>query len=131
MSDSPNTKSGFAIAHQPEYDALYAFDAENKVEPTLTIARRIAQKFDMGRNLEMVDEILYALNVVQEVSERRGKIVAQISQPPNALVKTMENLVDAAAEVHRLSDRACVEWFALTDAMQAARATIDKAKLST
>lgn len=68
MSDIP-------ITPQPEYDALYAFDAENNVEPPLTIARRIMQKYDMGRNLELLDDIMFALNEVQEVSERRGRVM--------------------------------------------------------
>lgn len=75
VAENSNAKSGIPITHQPEYDALNTFDAENNVEPTLTIARRIAQKYDMGRNLELIEDIHYALQDVQDVSERRGRVL--------------------------------------------------------
>jgi hypothetical protein len=63
------------IVHHPEYDALHKFDVENNVEPARQIARRIAMKYDCGRNHPIVDDIAFAIEDAMDIGERRGKFL--------------------------------------------------------
>lgn len=65
----------FKIAHQPEYDALNAFDAENNVKPFRTIAEHIAANHDFWTTHPIVDEISHALEDAYNLGERRGPLV--------------------------------------------------------
>jgi predicted Zn-dependent protease len=65
----------FKIAHQPEYDALNAFDAANNVEPFRTIAERIATSHDFWATHPIVDQISAAMEDAYNLGERRGPLV--------------------------------------------------------
>ncbi len=65
------------IHPQPEYDALYAFDAENNVEPASVIAERIAAKYGFGETHSMVDDIHYAIEDALELGQRRGQLIPE------------------------------------------------------
>lgn len=63
------------IMHQPEWDALHAFDAENNVEPARTIAERIALKYGAGNKHSLVDDIAHAIEDAMNIGERRGPLI--------------------------------------------------------
>lgn len=63
------------IQHQPECDALNAFDAANNVEPMRTIAERIAWTYGAGPKHSMVDEISHALEDAYELGVKRGPLI--------------------------------------------------------
>ena len=65
----------FKIAPQPEYDALYAFDAENNVEPARTIAERIVKKYGCGLTHPLVDDISHAIEDAMDLGVRRGPLI--------------------------------------------------------
>ena len=62
------------IHPQPEYDALYAFDAENNVQPTV-IAERIAARYGFHDKHPIVDDIHYAIEDALDLGQRRGKLI--------------------------------------------------------
>lgn len=61
------------ISHQPEWDALQQFDADNNVEPPRVIAYRIASKY--GHSATLVDEISHAIEDAYNLGERRGPLI--------------------------------------------------------
>jgi hypothetical protein len=63
---------GEPIARQPEYDALHAFDAENNVEPTQTIARRLVDHYF---GIALVDAISNAIEDARDLGERRVQFI--------------------------------------------------------
>lgn len=63
------------IAHQPEYDAINAFDAENNVLPTRKLAELIAQQHGLGLWHSLIDEISHAIEDARELGERRGRLI--------------------------------------------------------
>lgn len=67
--------TGNKITPRPEYDALNAFDAEHNVEPTRTIAERIAWKYGAGPTHSMVDDIAHALEDAHELGVKRGPLI--------------------------------------------------------
>ena len=69
------------IAYQPEYDALNAFDAENRIEPVRQIACRIAMKYDCGQHHPIVDDISRALEDAYDLGVRRGPLEPKNRQP--------------------------------------------------
>jgi hypothetical protein len=62
------------ITHQPEYDALYAFDAEHNLVPTSIVAERIAAKYGFHDKHPIVDDIHYALEDAWELGQQRGRL---------------------------------------------------------
>ena len=73
--------SGIKIKIQPEWETLYAFDAENNVEPFRTIAERIAWRFDFRPDHMIVDDISVALEDAYNLGERRGPLVPKSPRP--------------------------------------------------
>lgn len=68
------------IAHQPEYDALNAFDAENGVEPCRTIAERIVEKYFEPKAVSLlVDDIAHALEDAHDIGVQRGQLIPRSS----------------------------------------------------
>lgn len=64
------------IKHQPEYDALNAFDAAHGVEPFRTIAERIVDKyFEVNASTLLVDDIAIALEDAHELGVKRGPLI--------------------------------------------------------
>jgi hypothetical protein len=59
----------------PADEALFAFDAENHVEPVRTIAERIAAKHGAGPTHSLVDDISRAIEDAYSLGERRGELV--------------------------------------------------------
>jgi hypothetical protein len=70
------------IQHQPEYDALNAFDAAHNVEPFRTIAERLALKYGAGPAHSMVDDIAHALEDAHELGVKRGPLIPKRSFVP-------------------------------------------------
>ena len=67
------------ITHQPEYDALNAFDAENDVVPFRNIAEQIAWRFDFRPEHMIVDDISHALEDAYNLGVRRGPLIPKKS----------------------------------------------------
>lgn len=63
------------ITPQPEYDALYAFDAENNIEPASVVAERIAAKYGFADTHPIVDDIHYAIEDAMEMGQKRGRLI--------------------------------------------------------
>jgi hypothetical protein len=61
--------------------ALFAFDAEHKVEPARTIAKRIAAKYGAGPTHSLVDEISQAIENAWDIGEKRAAYLARVSGP--------------------------------------------------
>lgn len=70
------------ISHQPEWDALHAFDAANNVEPARTIAERIAKRFYVGAPSPLVDAIAHAIEDAHDLGVRRGPLIPPRSGDP-------------------------------------------------
>jgi hypothetical protein len=54
--------------------ALFAFDAENNVEPPRTIAERIAWRFGAGPTHPLVDAISHAIEDAMDLGARRAAV---------------------------------------------------------
>jgi hypothetical protein len=67
--------TGIKITPQPEYDALYAFDAENNVEPFRTIAERIGLSYGFAEQHPLVDVIAAAIEDAHDLGVRRGPLI--------------------------------------------------------
>lgn len=67
------------ISHQPEWDALHKFDADNNVEPARVIAYRIASKYGHSATGRLVDEISGAIEDAMELGQRRGLLIPPVS----------------------------------------------------
>lgn len=69
------------IAPAPEWDAVNAFDQENNVEPFITIAMRIVERYrvHLGANA-LVDDISHALEDAYNLGERRGPLIPRQEQ---------------------------------------------------
>jgi hypothetical protein len=63
------------ITPQPEYDALYAFDAEHDIEPASVVAERIAARYGFAPTHPIVDDIHYALEDAWELGQMRGQVM--------------------------------------------------------
>jgi hypothetical protein len=68
-----------AIAPTVEQEALYRFDAENKVEPQRVIAERVAAIYGLGKTHPIVDDISHAIEDAREVFERRGRVASMVT----------------------------------------------------
>jgi hypothetical protein len=66
------------IIPQPEYDALYAFDQENNIEPASVIAERVAAKHGYHDKHPIVDDIHYAIEDALELGQKRGRLIPQL-----------------------------------------------------
>lgn len=66
---------GFKITLQPEYEALYAFDAQNNVEPERVIAERIAFKYGIMPAHSIVDDIAHAIEDARDIGARRAPFI--------------------------------------------------------
>jgi hypothetical protein len=84
------------ITPQPEYDALYAFDAENNLEPSSVIAERIAAKHGFHDKHPIVDDIHYAIEDALDLGQRRGKLI-----PPPGTRSDPEMPPDGYSEAQR------------------------------
>ena len=69
------------ITPQPEYDALYEFDAANNFEPSSVIAERIAAKYGFHDKHPIVDDIHYAIEDALDLGQRRGKLIPSKTPP--------------------------------------------------
>ena len=73
---------GIKIARQPEWDALYAFDAENNVLPARTIAEKIAERHGLQLWYSLVDEISHAIEDAMELGIKRGPLIPPLTGWP-------------------------------------------------
>jgi hypothetical protein len=62
------------IISTPADEALWAFDQTNNVDPTRTIAERIAGNHGFGWRHPMVDEISHALEDARDIGRRRAPL---------------------------------------------------------
>lgn len=67
--------SGNKIHVTPADEALFKFDAENKVEPPRVIAQRVARRHGLGYNGSLIDDIAHALEDAMEIGQKRGKFL--------------------------------------------------------
>ena len=63
------------ITLTPADEALFAFDAENNVEPARTIAERIAAQYGVHSSAPIVDGISHAIEDAMRLGERRGLLL--------------------------------------------------------
>jgi hypothetical protein len=65
------------ISHQPEYDALNAFDAENDVQPARRIAESIVSLHCSDPLViePLVDAVSHAIEDARDLGERRSQFV--------------------------------------------------------
>jgi len=73
------------ITPQPEYDALYAFDQEHDIQPTIVVAEGIAKKHGFPSTHEIVDDIHYAMEEAWELGQLRGRLI-----PPRRIPQETE-----------------------------------------
>lgn len=62
------------IVTTPEYEALHAFDAEFNSEPMRAIAERVVRKNCLVENIELIDDISYAIETAYELGKLRGPL---------------------------------------------------------
>jgi hypothetical protein len=74
-------KRGRSVTVTAKDEALFAFDAEHKVEPARTIAKRIAAKYGVGPTHSLVDEISQAIEDAWAIGEKRAAHLARVSAP--------------------------------------------------
>lgn len=60
------------VVTTPADEARHAFDAEHNVEPSRTVAQRIAWKYGCGRNHSLVDDIQHAIEDAWNLGEKRA-----------------------------------------------------------
>lgn len=75
--------TGTKIISTPADEALWAFDQANNVEPTRTIAGRIASNHGFGWGHPMVDEISHALEDAMDIGRRRAPLEVESARSHN------------------------------------------------
>lgn len=60
------------ITATPADEALFKFDAENNVEPTRTVAERIAERHGLGLWHSLIDDISHALEDAHDIGVKRA-----------------------------------------------------------
>lgn len=65
------------VVTTPADEALFAFDAQNNVQPPRAIAEKIAWRYGMGKTHPIVDTISHAVEDAMDIGGRRTKVLLE------------------------------------------------------